>query len=318
MPGTRSNLTTRINNLDLGDFTSLQINFKTLLIDLIELGGIGFGGDKFYVDPVGGSDSNDGTGPDDAKLTLAAGYALLTANNNDMLFFIGGASALTVPITFTWAKNYSHLIGLASSLKFDGRARLTAAGDSTPMFPITASGCQFSNIHFQHGSGNVANLVNVNISGDRNSFYNCHFEGPVNASEAGAAFRELQLASGAAANTFVACTFGAMSVQLTVTTGRQIEFVGNNENTHFEDCTIRSYADQVGHEQVEAGVDIGGEASIVEFVRCRFLQLDPNITLTKFIEPPTTGNFLLSRCVGVRATNWASGSAVLLVDSSIA
>ena len=55
----RSNLITRVNNLDLGDRTS-QNYFRTLLLDIIELGDIGFGGDKFYVDPVNGNDSNDG------------------------------------------------------------------------------------------------------------------------------------------------------------------------------------------------------------------------------------------------------------------
>jgi hypothetical protein len=316
MPGTRSNITSRINNLDLGDHTS-HYRFRDLMLQLIELGGIGFGGDKFYVDPVNGDDSNDGTGPDDAVLTLAAGYALLTANNNDMLYIKGGASALTIPSGFVWAKSYSHLLGLAASTKHTGLARLNHSADFTPLFPITGSGCQFSNFRIQHGRGNAANLINVNLAGSNNSFYNVHMEGPNNATEAGAAFRQLVLASGAAGNTFVACSIGGREIQLSVTTGREIEFAGDNEDTYFEDCIIRSYADAAGHEQIEAGVDLGGESAMVEMVKCKFLQLDPNITLTKIIEPPTTGNILLSNCVGVRATNFSSGAAVLLDNSRL-
>ncbi len=56
MSGSRSNLILRVLNTDLSDHTSLQRTYKDLMLDLIELGAVGFGGDKFYLDASKGDD----------------------------------------------------------------------------------------------------------------------------------------------------------------------------------------------------------------------------------------------------------------------
>lgn len=308
----RSTLKTLIRQLDLGDHTMLQRNFKELIFNLIDTGGVGFGGSKFYVDATNGKDSNSGLGPDEAVKTLSVAYALLTDNANDMLFLIGGASSLNIPTNFVWAKSYTHFLGLASSLRAGGRARLGHSTDFTPLFPVSGNGCQFANLHIQHGRGNAANLINAQVSGSRNSFFNCHFEGPLNTTEGGAAFRELQITNAAEANTFIDCNIGAWSAQATGATGREIELLGNVSDTYFENCMIRCMNDTAGHEMVEAGTGVGDGSITIEMESCKFIQHDASATLTKLIEHPTNGYILLNNCVAVRATAFSSDNTKVL------
>lgn len=315
---TRADLITQINNLDIGDFTNLQIDFKALMLSYIDLGGPGFGGDKFYVDPVNGSDSNAGTGPGTAKLTLAAAYALLTDNANDTLYFIGGASSLTVADGFTWDKSYTHFIGLASALNAGGRCRLTHSADFTPIFPITGSGCQFANIHIQHGRGAVGNLVSTLLSGSRNSFINVQWEGPLHATEGGVAYRELVFANNAEANSFYNCNIGQWSIGATEALGREIEFLGFSSDTYFENCEIRCNINDAAHELVEVSAGLGAANAMCTFKNCDFVQIASGTTLTKAIEGPANGTVLLLDCKAVHITAMSGDTNVKESGSGIA
>lgn len=288
------------------------------LAQLESLISIGMGGTSFYLDGVNGLDTNDGLTPLTAVKTLAVGYGLLTANKNDTLYFIAGASSVTIPSGFTWAKSYSHFKGISAMLVHGGRSRLSHAADFTPIFPITANGCQFSNIHIQHGRGNAANLVNVYLTGSRNSFYNVHLEGPLHTAEGAAAYRQLVFGTSAEANTFISCSIGAWSTQQTGVTGREIEFLGNASDTVFINCTIRCHNDTVGHEMVEAGAGVGDASILVEFDNCKFIQHDNTAILTKVFEHPANGYILLSECIAVRSAAFSSDATrVLLADSII-
>ncbi len=314
--GNRANLIARLTNLDLSDTDSLYRE-RDMLIELFELGGVGFGGTKFYLDPVNGDDSNTGLGADNAVQTLAVAYALLTANLNDMLYLIGGASSIAIPSGFVWAKNFTHLIGLASSLRHGGRARLGHTTDFTPIFPITASGCQFANIHIQHGRGNVANLVNTYLTGSRNSFINVHWEGPLHVTEAAAAYRQLVFGTSAEANSFFGCSIGAWSVQGTGANGREIEFLGNASDTVFENCIIRCMNDTAGHEMVEASAGVGDGSITIEFDGCKFIQHDSSQVLTKVFEEPTNGFILLNNCTTVRVTAMSGDDTKVLLSRNV-
>ena len=64
---------------------------------LLQFGGVPVGmqfptaGRTFYLDPTNGNDENLGTSPDKAFKTLTAAYAALTANQNDILYYLAGS-----------------------------------------------------------------------------------------------------------------------------------------------------------------------------------------------------------------------------------
>ena len=98
------------------------------------------GGNAYFLDPVDGNDSNPGTRIDKAVKTWAVAYALLDANQHDVLFVIANSSGLTLPSAgaITWAKNYTHLIGLCAPTNIAQRARFfaTAGQDLTPFVTV--------------------------------------------------------------------------------------------------------------------------------------------------------------------------------------
>jgi len=227
-------------------------------------------GKKFFLDPVNGNDSYDGTSYATAKKTLASAYALLTANKNETLYIIGGATANNITTAFTWAKSYTHCIGLAGPLRFGGRVRIGHAGyPLATMFTISGNGCVFSNLHVQHGQASATNLTCVDISGLRNYFQNCHFEGSLDTVASGSsyAWRALQLESGAQANHFQRCTFGTWTVNWTSTAGRIVQMVGDNADTRFEDCEFIG-APTATMKYVDFTGPITGGYSEVDFYKC--------------------------------------------------
>lgn len=92
--------------------------------------GVPFTGDVWFVDPVNGSDGNNGQSPTRAFATLYKAHAAATSGNNDVVYLIGNgaasgtarlslANAQTVDSTVTtgtlvWSKSAVHLIGIAA------------------------------------------------------------------------------------------------------------------------------------------------------------------------------------------------------------
>ena len=216
--------------------------------------GFGTTGKIFYLDPANGLDLNNGqspvaipgqagTGP---VATLAAGYALLTSGNNDVLVLIGnGAATATARLTalFTWAKNAAHLIGIAAPTQFSLRARIAPTTTVTAfktMFTVSGNGCYFANLEFFNGfaTGTTAQIC-MKITGSRNVFNNCQISGMGDTTSAadagsrsvvistdenyfkhcvlgldtisrGALNATVELSSGAARNVFEDCIFPAL------------------------------------------------------------------------------------------------------------
>ena len=158
-----------------------NLNNQGVLSNLIAMGI----GKRIFLDPVNGSDNNDGTAPTSslgsnggAVSTLAAAYALATSGNNDIIILISNgatAGAVRLPLAFVWAKNATHLIGWAAPVLSSQRARiappvaLVAAAGNTPFFTISGSGCMFINVEFYSGfiTGQAAQ-IDVLITGDQN------------------------------------------------------------------------------------------------------------------------------------------------------
>ena len=206
-------------------------------------------GSHFYVDSANGSDSNDGTSWLTAKQTIwgtTGGYSLLTANKNDVLHLLGSATAYSSAAVGTWAKDYTHMVGHTAPILTGGRVRLTntVATATAGEWTISGTGCVFKNIHWQWGdSATATSVVGVAISGNgRNSFINCQFEGPIDATVAGGTAIRVVTITSSQDNWFFNCEFGARTILSNSAAGALVSFNGsNNTGNGFVGCLFSMY-----------------------------------------------------------------------------
>jgi hypothetical protein len=309
-----------INNLSPGEQNSgLGSKLQFALQSVVGLG------TKFYLDATNGNDSNDGLSTVTAFKTLPIAYAALTANKNDVLYIIGGASSLNLAVAFTWAKSYTHLIGLCAGGAY-GRARIGHSANFTTMFTITANGCIFQNIHWQmgRGSGTNINCVWLNEASNYNTFSNCHFDAPLHATEGTGAYRALVFGGtpatpiGARSNLFYDCVFGDWTAQPTSTSGALIEFLGVNAGTKFNRCDFVINTTQATLVPIICGTDIGGgnPPGYVIWDNCNFLALSTGVSV--LCTAPTTGKFVFLRHKMFGVANMATTSGNVIMASGTA
>ena len=230
-----------------------QFSVGELTVDTIIGGGVGMptSGRKLYLDPVNGSDGNDGENEKKPFKTLEYAEAQLTANKNDILYVFGGASALALSAQFTWDKDFTHLVGLTPPTLSGGRVRITNSitTATTGEMIISGVGCRFHNIHWQLGTSNTAaSVIGLSITGERNYFENCYPEGFLGAL-VGAAANNKVVNIGAEVQdlTFNRCLFGNHTIMQTSSTASVIYFVGpNNSNINFDDCVFQNYMSDAG------------------------------------------------------------------------
>jgi hypothetical protein len=225
--------------------------------------GIPFPGKYFFVNPSTGSDGNTGLNPSKALKTLYKAYSLCTSGNNDVVFLIGdggttatarlsktlaqGVSSSATTGTLTWAKNATHLIGVAAPT-VNGRARIapvstdTMAGFGSGNFVVvTAQGCLFQNITAFNGFATGGNSqICWTDSGGRNSYVNCSFSGMGDAESAiTTTGRSLLLSGNTGESTFTRCTIGN-DAQVRTNATVELEFATNAARHQFYDCVIQT------------------------------------------------------------------------------
>jgi hypothetical protein len=273
-----------------------------------------FQGAKVYLDPVNGLDSNNGLTYDTPKKTWDEAYGKLVANRNDILYIIGGASAINAASLITWDKSYTHCVGLTTPGPYS-RCRIGHNADFATLFLLSANGCIFSNLHWQQGRGSATNLncFVIAATANYNYFQNCHFDAPLHATEANAAYRILTLtgsgAVGARSNTFNNCWIGDWSIPGTSTTGQLVNIGDMTAGTQFIDCKFIINTTQATMVPIAAASSIGGGnvAGYIYFKDCEFLAL--NTTVNVGFTAPTSGKILLSNCRSVKVTAWCSTNA---------
>lgn len=180
-----------------------------------------------------------------------------------------------------WSKNACHLIGVAAP-GLNSRARIAtptgtytaATFGSNTMMTVSGSGCYFANISLTQSfsTGNAAEISLV-VSGDYNSFDNVFVSGPLSAAGYGGAnsralkidggdenlFRNcfigtdtvtrsaananLQLASGAARNQFIDCTFAMYTSSASSLFVLVAAAAGCDRFTLFKDCVFANAMD---------------------------------------------------------------------------
>lgn len=275
-------------------------------------------GNKFYFDPTKGSDGGDGSRRSPFK-TLANGYAQLRDGYNDVLYWVPGATSAGLTATFTWAKSYAHLIGLAGPGVYGGRCRLhDTAAFATILFSMTGVGNIFKNIHWQRDFDSAIGVQNVTLgtNASYNYFEDCQFDSPIITTLGAAAYRNLTLGDGARSNTFRRCTIGQWNQLAAATDGYQIYGVGGtngNAGTHFMDCVILWYTNQATMSPINIS-DLIAPNAYVLFKRCTFLGLGTSVNGLCTTGTPTTGKIIFAGCEGMGFAEYdASANARIFI-----
>jgi hypothetical protein len=283
------------------------------------------GGNHFYTDSVNGNDGNNGTSWANAKASIwgtNGAYGLLTADQHDVLHVIGGATAYAETAVCTWAKDYTHMVAETGRIFTGGRARLTntvttaTAGE----FVISAVGCVFHGIHWQHGqSATASSVVGTSITGDgRNAFSNCHFEGPIDATLAGGTAIKTLMLTSTQDNCFTECTFGARTISSSSAAGTQVHFAGENNNANvFKDCLFIAYNSTTTSASLQFVQNAMPDSGYTMLDNCTF-QGCHNVAVADPIMFATGGNgtVIVKNCslTGAGYTIWANGAWKANID----
>lgn len=265
-------------------------------------------GKKVYLDPNKGSDGNSGLAPTDAKKTITAAYNMLTANMNDTLYYLAGSSSITLTATLTWAKNYTHFVGVVAPTNVAQRARLFVGTNVfTPMINVTATGCRFENIYNFHGVADATALIAFQVTGGRNYFKNCHMAGIGNTTQDAAGAASLSL-NGAEECLFEGCTIGIDTIGRGSAANSELLLTGGALRCTFRNCTFLTYADADTHQFIIK--DASGIDRWILFDRCKFINpiKSAATAMTEVCQIGAGGSpnglLLFDGCTVVGATDW--------------
>jgi hypothetical protein len=207
-------------------------------------------GNSFYVNEAIGSDSNPGT-IQEPFATLAAALAAATANNGDVVYLQG---TVHVTATVNWNKNGVSLVGINAGSNND-RARISSSGSVvfSPMFDVTAQGCDFVDIATFYGYADAVAQVCWAENGGRNNYQNCQFLGGGNAGGAAQAGMRSLTVGGNGENLFVDCTIGLDTVVRATAANASLEFLGGTTRNKFVRPIFQSYVSLATDVHVLAG-----------------------------------------------------------------
>lgn len=254
----------------------------------------------YVVDPVNGSDSNTGTRFAQPFATIAAAFAACTADQNDVVLYVGGPTSVTLSAALDWSKNYTHLVGLCAPTHAAQRSRifqLSTLTGASPLLTISASGCVFKDFYIFQGVDDATSLINVSVTGGRNYFENVHFAGGGHASQAIDGGASLKL-DAAEENLFVRCTIGVDTID--AATGMVgLLFDGEAHRNLFRDCVFRMRAGNAGAAFVEVA-DATGIDRDNTFIDCLFVNNSTATDMTSAFVIPAMGEprvLLLKDCL---------------------
>lgn len=205
-----------------------------------------------FVKPNTGSDEADGLSPDYAVKTLSKALSLATANQNDVVVLIAesnsaGSTSARQTESLAWNKDLVHLVGVSAN-KYSQRSRITGTSGTagiTPVLDVSANGCVFANFQVYAGV-NTDELIAVQVSGERNSFFNVHFAGLGDATLASTA-NAASLKLTGSENYFKDCVIGLDTIARDGDAKGEIWLDGGATRNWFEDCLVTSYVSDTDH-----------------------------------------------------------------------
>lgn len=288
-------------------FPALQQGAKIYPEDLAGMLGLPSVGKIVYVDP-GLTASGTGNTPDDAVKTLAEAYALISADNDDVVVIAPTSSTgrTSESAAITWAKRRTHVIGNGPLRKGWNRAGVSFASTVTgPSFTVSATNCSFTNIMFYQP--NDINVM-VNITAAYNTFNYCHFAGIANATTGDDTAARCVVITDADDNHFNSCMFGIDTI-LNSAANAIVELSGNTAvaRTQFNDCLWSIVCDNAGPRFVLFTGAYSSEVYTL-FKDCLFLNTRGGVTtMTVGMTVPasTNGRIILQDTFWLGATDLA-------------
>ena len=247
----------------------------------------------YCVDPTNGDDDNPGDRWTQPLASVEAAEVKCTANQHDVVLYVGSAAGNNLAAALTWDKNLTHLVGMCAPTHAAQRARIfqtsTLTGAS-PLLDVTASGCVFKDFYIFQGVDDATSLIDVRVTGGRNYFENVHFAGGGHATQAVNGGASLNL-SGAEENLFRHCTIGVDTIEAaTGMTG--ILFDTAAHRNVFEDCLVTMVAGNAGASFMEI-TGAGGISHYNLMRNCDFLNTGATAMTTALAAPAQSASRFL-------------------------
>jgi hypothetical protein len=271
-----------------------------------------FTGNFFWVDQTNGSDGNTG-GPGDPLKTLSAAYGKCTSGNNDVVLLTG---TVHVTATVAWAKNKTHLIGLAPNLRSQARARISQTGSTvfSPLVNVTGTECIFRDIGSFHGFADASAQICWLDAGGRNEYTRCLFGGMGDTTAAAqAGGRSLKISGTTGENTFRECQIGLDTITRSAANA-SLEFAGGTPRNVFDRCNFPALTSSA---TALFGIATGAAAfdRFQIFQDCTFLNAlkSTGIAMTAgfaFSSASPGGELLMKSCTAIGLTKWGDTNAL--------
>lgn len=274
-----------------------------------------FSGTWYFVDAVTGSDGNPGTS-NAPMSTLSAAFDKCVAGKNDVVVIVGdGATTGTQRLssTLTWSKNATHLIGMTAPTMIGQRARIsTATGATTninPLITVSGNGCYFANFSIFQGVGQASTDEQmIDITGQRNYFFNVAFQGMGHANGAARAGSYTILLSGGSENTFENCQIGLDTITRSAANA-SVKLRSAATRNIFKNCLFPMMTSAA----TPLYIDANASASIDRFAwfkECTFLNAinstSTAVTAVVSFNASQGGTIVMDDCRSVGANDWTA------------
>jgi len=273
----------------------------------------------YFVDPANGNDNNSGTRPDPqhALDTVSAAYAKCVDKQGDVIYLLndGNTSGTSRETgTITWSKDNTHLIGLCAPVSLSQRARIAPTSGNTdfdaftPMLTVSGHGNIFANVQIAPwGSEDAKAARGVDVTGNRNFFYNCHLIGITHANVGDeAAACDVKITG--EENVFERTTIGMDSVARSTTNG-SVELTSQATRNSFIDCLFPMLADNAGALFIKADAASDLDRWVL-FKNCVFINAvestGTSLTSACNVHDAAGGAVILQNCIIVGADDVAA------------
>jgi hypothetical protein len=287
------------------------------------------GDEVYFVKPNSGNNQNQGKKPTDALATLQQAHTNINADKNGVVYLVSednSASGTTNRIagaTFTWSKDGTNIVGVASGGMIGSRARISNTADTTDVSPLmewSASNGSMRNVHIFYGEADAGDLGAFLVSGERNYFKNCHFAGIGNATQDAAGAYSLSVSGDE--NLFEDCVIGIDTIGRGSAANSELLFPASGQATRniFRRCIFLTFADAATHQFITTGAS--GLDRWALFQECLFINpVDSTATaMTEAFDLSATqgGSIILQDCGLYGATEWDAGDTgnILIVGAS--
>lgn len=284
------------------------------------MGIMGGGAKTWFVDPANGLTANGGDRQDQALASVGAAYAKTTDKQGDVIYYLndgnttGSSRESTIPLA--WSNDNTHLVGCCAPVPMSQRARITpastAALTANPVITVSGHGNTFSNLQIAHFGANTDSIAarGLDVTGNRNYFYNCHIVGVPNA-HTGDEANACDLKVTGQENMFERCYFGTNTVTRS-TTNANVELTSQATRIWFKECFFTVYSDNAGvlFVKIDGALDIDRE---IFFDNCVFYNPigagSTTMTAAMDVHASAGGDVILKDCAVIGATDWEAADA---------